>query len=80
MIFHKFKVFLNFKLFFRQVLVESSKVQTYLASVGIDYELRIEQTVLEKLQQVIDVDIPKVSKQKRILSKLVLDLTVAKTK
>lgn len=60
--------------------MESSKVQTYLASVGIDYELRIEQTVLDKLQQVIDVDIPNVSKHKRILSKLGIDLTVAKTK
>lgn len=65
---------------FRQVLVECSKVQICLANAGVDYESRIEQTVLNKLQQVLDVDVPNIIKQKRLLTKLVLDMDLAKSK
>lgn len=69
-----------FSFFFRQVLVECSKVQICLANAGVDYESRIEQTVLNKLQQVIDVDMPNIIKQKRLLIKLVLDMDSARAK
>lgn len=64
----------------RQVLVECSKVQICLANAGVDYELRIEQTVLNKLQQILDVDVPNIIKQKRLLTKLVLDMDLARAK
>lgn len=67
-------------LFFRQVLVECSKVQICLANAGVDYESRIEQTVLNKLQQVLEVDVPNILKQKRLLTKLVLDMDSARAK
>lgn len=60
--------------------MECSKVQICLANAGVDYESRIEQTVLNKLQQVIDVDMPNIIKQKRLLIKLVLDMDSARTK
>ncbi|XP_050542603.1 rho GTPase-activating protein 44-like [Daktulosphaira vitifoliae] len=64
----------------RQVLVECSKVQICLANAGVDYELRIEQSVLLKLQQILDIDIPNIIKQKRLLTKLVLDMDSARAK
>ncbi|XP_025415724.1 rho GTPase-activating protein 44-like [Sipha flava] len=64
----------------RQVLVECSKVLICLANAGVDYELRIEQTVLNKLQQVLDVDVPNIIKQKRLLTKLVVDMDLARAK
>lgn len=51
-----------------------------LAIAGVDYELRIEQAVLNKLQQVLDIDVPNVIKQKRLLTKLVLDMDLARAK
>lgn len=60
--------------------MECSKVQICLANAGVDYESRIEQTVLNKLQQVIDVDMPNIIKQKRLLIKLVLDMDSARAK
>lgn len=69
-----------FIIFFRQVLVECSKVQICLANAGVDYESRIEQTVLNKLQQVLDVDVPNIIKQKRLLTKLVVDMDLARAK
>lgn len=67
-------------MFFRQVLVECSKVQICLANAAVDYELRVEQTVLNKLQQVLDVEVPSIIKQKRMLTKLVLDMDLARAK
>lgn len=60
--------------------MECSKVQICLANAGVDYESRIEQTVLNKLQQVLEVDMPNIMKQKRLLTKLVLDMDLAKAK
>lgn len=60
--------------------MECSKVQICLANAGVDYELRIEQTVLNKLQQVLDLDVPNIIKQKRLLTKLVLDMDLARAK
>lgn len=60
--------------------MECSKVQIYLAKASVDYESRIEQTVLNKLQQVLDVDVPNIIKQKRLLTKLVLDMDLARAK
>lgn len=51
-----------------------------LAIASVDYESRIEQTVLNKLQQVLDNDIPNIIKQKRLLTKLVLDMDLARAK
>lgn len=60
--------------------MECSKVQICLANAGVDYEIRIEQTVLNKLQQVIEVDVPNITKQKRLLTKSVADMDLARTK
>jgi len=73
-------LFIYTYLFFRQVLVECSKVQICLANAGVDYELRIEQTVLSKLQQVLEVDVPNILKQRRLLTKLVLDMDSVRAK
>lgn len=60
--------------------MECSKVQICLANASVDYESRIEQTVLNKLQQVLDLDVPNIIKQKRLLTKLVLDMDLARAK
>jgi len=60
--------------------MECSKVLICLANAGVEYESRIEQTVLNKLQQVLDIYVPNIIKQKRLLTKLVLDMDLARAK
>lgn len=46
----------------------------------VSYEMNIEKSVIEPLQNVIDVDIPNINKHKRNLSKLTLDMDAARTR
>lgn len=52
----------------------------YLVEAGVKYETNVEQTVINKLQQVLDVDVPNIKKQKTLLSKLVLEMESAKAR
>lgn len=60
--------------------MECSQVQMCLVEAGVKYESHVEQTVINKLQQVLDVDVPNIKKQKTLLTKLVLEMDLARAR
>lgn len=59
---------------------ECSQVQIRIVEAGVQYESHVEQTVINKLQQVLDVDVPNIKKQKALLTKLVLEMDLARAR
>ncbi|XP_049764071.1 rho GTPase-activating protein 44-like isoform X1 [Schistocerca cancellata] len=62
------------------ILQRCGEVEQDLANLLVSYEVGVEKAVIEPLQNVIDVDIPNISKHKRNLAKLTLDMDAAKTR
>lgn len=60
--------------------METSTIQLRLADVCAENDTRMETSVLVPLQQIIDNDIPNVMKQKRNLTKLILDMDSARNR
>lgn len=51
-----------------------------LAHASVEIDTRIEADVLLPLQQIVDVDVPNILKQKRYLTRLILDMDSAKNR
>lgn len=61
----------------RPVLTNCGKAQMDLAKELSEHEIKIEQMVATPVHSILETDIPNILKQKRILSKLVLDMDSA---
>ena len=63
-------------------MAECGEAQTRLAGERLDYERALEQTVLESsvLQQLLDTDIPNVTKLRKTLAKLTLDMDASRSR
>uniref|UniRef100_A0A0P4VP04 Putative rho gtpase-activating protein 17 n=1 Tax=Rhodnius neglectus TaxID=72488 RepID=A0A0P4VP04_9HEMI len=64
----------------RQVVTDCGKLQMCLANAIVDHEMRVENNVIVPLNNICENDYPNIVKQKRTLSKLILDMDSAKTR
>ncbi|KAF0308975.1 Rho GTPase-activating protein 44 [Amphibalanus amphitrite] len=64
------------------IMSECGEAQLRLAGERLDYERALEQTVLENsvLQQLLDTDIPNVTKLRKTLAKLTLDMDASRSR
>ena len=64
------------------IMAECGDAQSRLAGERLDYERALEQTVLENsvLQQLLDNDIPNVTKLRKTLAKLTLDMDASRSR
>jgi len=60
--------------------VECSRIQMCLAQTSVDFDVRIESSVLKPLQEIIETDVPNITKQKNYLKKLILDMDSARNR
>ncbi|XP_012538767.1 rho GTPase-activating protein 44 isoform X2 [Monomorium pharaonis] len=61
-------------------LVECGRVQMSLANEAMEHEAKVEQYVAAPLQHILDTDVPNITKHKRNLHRLVLDMDSARTR
>ncbi|KAF4531535.1 hypothetical protein B566_EDAN019303, partial [Ephemera danica] len=62
----------------KEVLTRCGGVQVTLAHEFVEFDIQVEQCVVNPLQAVLDTDVPAVLKQKRNLTRLILDMDSAR--
>ncbi|KAG8236563.1 hypothetical protein J437_LFUL017019 [Ladona fulva] len=64
----------------KSILGFCGQVETQLAQEEVDYDLRVEQEVLNPIMQILETEVPNILKHKRNLAKLILDMDSARTR
>lgn len=63
-----------------QVLLEAGGVCTSIGYNLVQYEISVEQLVIQQLESVLKTDLPSISKQRKHLDQLILELDTAKAR